>query len=140
MEGMKMKTLNILNKFVSQRPGLSFADYDSNYYYNQDYRGILQAKHDFERMSAHISNTSISDEDLIKSSSSAFSGRLSLTTDSVEYCAGQYFPTEYRAAACAVLAYALWQYWRACGYSSHKEIQNIARATFGRGIASRWFS
>lgn len=30
----------------------------------------------------------------------------------LEYCAGQYWPTEYRAAACAVLASALWSYKR----------------------------
>ena len=31
----------------------------------------------------------------------------------LDYCTGQYWPTEYRAAACVVLASALWAYWRA---------------------------
>lgn len=30
----------------------------------------------------------------------------------LDYCTGQYWPTEYRAAACAVLAAALWDYAR----------------------------
>lgn len=35
----------------------------------------------------------------------AFSGRLSWNGHELEYCTGQYFPTEYRAAALAVLSY-----------------------------------
>jgi len=136
-----MNTLNLMSKFVAQRPGLSFADYGDSKYYNQDYRKILQAKHDFERMSRHIvMTTSIIDADLVKASQSAFSGRLTISGDTIEYCAGQYFPTEYRAAACAVLAYALWQYWRSCGHQTYEDIQKKARQALGRGLASRWFS
>lgn len=35
----------------------------------------------------------------------AFSGRLSWNGHSLEYCTGQYYPTEYRKAAAAVLEY-----------------------------------
>jgi hypothetical protein len=56
----------------------------------------------------------------------------------VDYTTGQYFPTEYRNAACAVLAQAWRSYWRDCGYDADR-IRKAARATFGRGIASRWF-
>jgi hypothetical protein len=37
-------------------------------------------------------------------------GKVSRDTVRTDYCTGQYFPTEYRKAACAVLAAALW-YW-----------------------------
>lgn len=30
----------------------------------------------------------------------------------IDYCTGQYWPTEYRRAVCAVLASAIWDYWR----------------------------
>jgi hypothetical protein len=32
----------------------------------------------------------------------------------LDYTTGQYWPTEYRRAAAAVLASALWSYWRDC--------------------------
>lgn len=85
----------------------------------------------------------------------------------VDYCAGQYFPTEYRKAVCAVLASVLWDTWRenmpapsgkvkrVSGSgpfrheSEHDSINGMtpgdylratARKEFGRGIASRWFN
>jgi hypothetical protein len=77
----------------------------------------------------------------------AFSGRLSLVEGpggsvSCDYCTGQYFPTEYRAAACAVLSTACWDYWRTdfpISNNIRKDILKRARRIFGRGIASRWF-
>lgn len=79
----------------------------------------------------------------------------------IEYCTGQYFPTEYRKAACAVLARTLW-YWT----REHAMPAPIAKSgdhtyypmvpgkllsagdwlranfvrEFGRGIASRYFN
>jgi hypothetical protein len=57
----------------------------------------------------------------------------------VDYCTGQYFPTEYRAAACAVLATILWDY-ISPECKTGNDIRKWARAEFGRGIASRWFN
>lgn len=57
----------------------------------------------------------------------------------VEYTTGQYFPTEYRKAACAVLAQAIWDHWRHdCGTGD--DIRRRARREFGRSIASTWFN
>ena len=77
-------------------------------------------------------------------------------------CVGQYWPTEYRAAACAVLASALWAYWRAGmtpdgkrtetfsdgigtyevdtynGLRFADAVQKVARRELSRGVASRW--
>lgn len=83
----------------------------------------------------------------------------------IDYCTGQYFPTEYRRAVCAVLASALWYYTREhcmptvgtapCGsgkaeadkYFDGKKAVSAGdwlrahfRNEFGRGIAARWFS
>lgn len=57
----------------------------------------------------------------------------------VDYCTGQYWPTEYRPAACRVLAAALWDYWRSSGYDTSDKIRAMARRTLSRGVASRWF-
>ena len=84
-------------------------------------------------------------EDDIKAGFRAFSGRLQLKQDErgyyLDYCTGQYWPTEYRAAAAAVLASALWDYYR----TDYKDddhagdkIRAMFRRMFGKGIQSRW--
>lgn len=40
--------------------------------------------------------------------------------DFLDYCTGQYWSTEYRRAVCAVLARALWDYWRADAEEAQK--------------------
>jgi len=59
----------------------------------------------------------------------------------VDYCTGQYFPTEYRRAACAVLASALWEYWRPAVYKDGQgdKIRAIARRELSSRLARRWF-
>jgi hypothetical protein len=72
-------------------------------------------------------------------------GRLSLEQDAngsfrLEYCVGQYFPTEYRAAACRVLAGAWWSLDReGMEHPSGEKIRGNAAARFGRRIASTYF-
>ena len=56
-----------------------------------------------------------------------------------DYTVGQYFPTEYRAAACAYLASVLWDRFREGGSSTAADIRAAARRAFGRRIANRWF-
>ncbi len=85
----------------------------------------------------------------------------------IEYDCGQYFVTEYRRAACAVLASALWEYTREhcmpppmpgapgedryySGFVGREKSPTAMSAgdwlrahfaqMFGRGIASRWFN
>lgn len=65
----------------------------------------------------------------------SFAGRLSWDGKTLDYCTGQYFCTEYRAAACAGLSLALRRYWRADGI----DVQTMAQQCLGRGIAARWF-
>ena len=89
-------------------------------------------------------------------------GFTATTTAHLDYCTGQYWPTEYRAAACAVLASALWAYWRAGmtpdgkrtetfsdgigtyevdtynGLRFADAVQKVARRELSRGVVSRW--
>jgi hypothetical protein len=79
----------------------------------------------------------------------------------VDYCTGQYFPTEYRKAVCAVLSQAIWNWTSAHAMPAptlhHNSetgetvqrfkglrVGDYLRASFkrefGRGMASRWFN
>lgn len=145
METRKYDILQALRVFVAQRPGFDWHNYDSMSSYRSDYRPVLQEKHDFRTMLDQIWwRDSITADDIIQASEHAFSGRLTIREKGdrvveIDYCTGQYFPTEYRAAACAVLASVLWHYWRA-DCETGDEIRKLARDQFGRGIASRWFN
>ena len=133
--------LDALAAFVAQRSGIDGRDYgtgpDARAAFMGDYRPMLQAGRDAREMLriARAYNASL---DLL----AAATGRLTFVQHNggiaVDYTTGQYFPTEYRRAACAVLAGAWWAYWQGCGYDADR-IRKAARDTFGRGIASRWF-
>ena len=115
----KQTILAALRAFVSQRSGMNFADYGEREAFMSDYRPMLREGRDARTLLAAIEwRDSITAEMLLDASKRAFSGRLTLTVRddgaaSVDYCVGQYFPTEYRAAVCAVCAAALWAYFRA---------------------------
>ena len=84
---------------------------------------------------------SISADDLKAAFRDAYSGRLTWDGTRLDYCAGQYWPTEYRKAACAVLASALWNATREAYPSlDGNGLRAQLRREFGRSIAGRWFS
>ena len=79
----------------------------------------------------------------------------------IDYCTGQYFPTEYRRAVCAVLASAIWSWKRdQCmpaptlhhntetgetlqrykGLRAGDYLRANFKREFGRGMAARWFN
>ena len=130
--------LDALAAFVAQRSGMDWRNYGSRESAMGDYRRILRDGRDAREMLRLARLFSV---DVVAAASD--SGRLTFQTRkdgsvAVDYVTCQYFPTEYRAAACRVLASAWWAYWRGCGYSADG-IRKAARDTFGRGIASRWF-
>lgn len=139
--------LDSLGAFVHQKPGFESANYGGDRsLYLQDYRPTLQHLHDAEKMLAAVRwRESITTEDIISASHRAFFGRLEISADAngrpvIDYTPGQYAPTEYRAAVCAVLAAALWAYWRRdMEPGSGHAIRRKAVDEFGRGIARRWF-
>lgn len=58
----------------------------------------------------------------------------------IDYCVSGYYPTEYRGAACATLAGALWDYFRdKCGCETGDDIRTMARRELGSALARRWF-
>ena len=163
--------LNLLETFIRSRPGLEFANYGDVSAYRSESRAITKDRDQALTLLRYVQWTSIDADALRAAFRSAYSGRLSLETDAkgrlrLHYTAGQYYPTEYRRAACAVLASAIWAYWREhcmpapvshsydCDGGAPRAIPHYgprllsagdylrakARAEFGRTIASRWFN
>ena len=164
----KQEICALLRAFVNQRPGLDFANYGCATSYRAELRGITRQRADaLQLLRAVELRDSIEAGELVAAFPRAFSGRLELTETNGKpalfYCAGQYYPTEYRAAVCAVLARCLWVWvYTDCmpkGRLVHNSetgetferygpkdlragdfIRDFFKREFGRGIASRWFN
>ena len=164
----KQEICTLLRAFINQRPGLDFANYGCATSYRAELRSITKQRSDaIQLLRAVELRESIEAGELLAAFPRAYSGRLELVETkgklALNYCAGQYFPTEYRAAVCAVLASVLWNWVRVeCmpkGRLVHNSetgdtferygpkdqragdfIRDFFKREFGRGIASRWFN
>lgn len=126
-----------LRAFVRQRPGFDFNNYGDVASYRQDVRRAGKQLSDAETLLAQVQWRSITAEDLKR----AAINRLTWESGKWEYVAGQYWCTEYRAAACSVLASVLWSYCaKGSPQSDGKAIRKQMRKEYGRGLASRWFN
>lgn len=101
-----------LFSFVDQRPGFDLANYGSYKDYRKDYSECLKDKNSFyELLSWAASLIDVADlqkrvYEYLKNNS----GRLFCDdAGKITYHVGQYFPTEYRNAACRVVSNVLWQ-------------------------------
>jgi hypothetical protein len=109
----KSQILALLRAHIESRPGLEFCNYGDVAAYRSEQRRIARQKRDALTLLRAVEwRDSLTAEHLIPGFR-AFSGRLTLETlpdgrHKLDYCTGQYYPTEYRAAAAAVLASALW--------------------------------
>ena len=152
----KQQIITALRAFVAQRSGMDWRNYGDAASYRAEQRAIMRdGKEARELLRAVDLRDSITADMIIEASKRAFSGRLSIVERddgavSVDYCAGQYFPTEYRKAVCAVCAAALWKHMCAdysAGFAQSagrpvtgSELRAQFRKEYGRGIASRWFN
>ena len=152
--------LHALAAFAATRPGLDPRNYISSWRdtegckaYAAEVRSITKDLHHARALLPAVRLSGITEAQLIEAFR-AFSGRLSWDGTRLDYCTGQYYPTEYRKAVCAVLANALWAYYADCvtGDSSDNngpcesnitkgdKIRAAARRALPRAIASRWFN
>lgn len=152
--------INALRDWIKQRPGLEFANYGDVSAYRSEMRSITRDRHDAETLLLAVSHANALTADALEAAfRGAFSGRLSVVwgrkgangkfercdrADAdrlhLNYCTGQYWPTEYRRAACAVLASALWGYYRDHAPAPDGEaIRGHFRREFGARIQKRWF-
>ncbi len=143
----KTQLLSALRAFIAQRSGLDARNYGGDRAALMgDYRPILRNGKAARKLLRFVEQRDSITADDLRAGTRAFSGRLQFVEKpgavGMDYTTGQYFPTEYRAAACAVLASVVWAWLRSCqGASATGEtIRKAARREFGRGIASIWFN
>jgi len=133
----------LLHAWINQRPGIEYGNYGNLPAYRAELRGITHDLHDARELLRAVEMSGIEAPALLDAFR-AYSGRLQIAQDGdeyrLDYCAGQYWPTEYRAAACAVLAAALWDYHRPDYDNPGVELRAAFRRMFGKGLASRWFN
>ena len=125
----------LLRAFVAQRPGFDYHNYATASDYRADQKRTMRDKAD-----ALALINAFPDEAARGFLTDALKGRLSLEGDHLEYTAGQYYCTEYRAAVCRAVSDAL----RALSWAQSQERlaetrKRMARIV-GRGCANRWFS
>lgn len=145
MEQRKQAIIDSLYRWIKQRPGLEYGNYGDLSAYRSELRSITKDLHHAREMLAYVSRRpSITADDLIESTFRAYSGRLSITEGieraEVQYCTGQYWPTEYRAAVCAVLSSAIWfRFAEDTTSPTGEAVRKAARRELSRSIAARWF-
>ena len=172
MDNRKAKILETLDGFVNSRPGLDPADYGCNVWeqmnryfvwlenwrgYRREAASITRDRSNYYAIRKQISwRDSVSADAILKAAEHAFSGRLTITEDgdkvTIDYCVGQYFPTEYRKAACAVLASAWWSVTREdcpdfetdtkgsfVGSNPGEWMRDTAKRTFGLSLQRGYF-
>ena len=140
----KTQLISALRTFVSQRSGIDSRNYASSW---RDSDGIAALRSDQYR----IKRDGTDARDLIK----FIELRDSITADDMlahfrsgrlqwndakkqfDYCVGQYFPTEYRAAVCRALISIIMAWGRdKCNVFGNGT--NFLQHQLGRGIAERW--
>ena len=147
--------LQLIEKHINQRPGFDPMNYGDAAGYRAAARTATRQLHDARAMLAFVACRPAITEYAIRAALRG-GGRMRLRdSGELEYCTGQYWPTEYRAGACRVLATIIWDYWRdgmpprdensmihesGRAISAGDWLRRKARQTFGRPLASRWFS
>jgi hypothetical protein len=93
--------------FAAQSPGMESRNYGSWESYCQEASSVARQWRRIVQLLDAADHFALTDAQVLEASQSAFSGRLHWDGHNWDYCTGQYFPVEYRAAVIAVLAYAL---------------------------------
>jgi len=155
----KQTIIDALNAWVNQRPGLDYGNYGDPAAYRAEVRSIGKDLQHARAMLNYVAwHDSITAEMILDA---AKSGRLSIVvtdgTVTIDYCTGQYWPTEYRPAVCRLLSSVIW-YWISANASTVEVtkmpqygcmegivnqgdyIRKTARRELGTSIARRWFA
>ena len=144
-----------LDAFIRQRPGLEFGNYDDVSSYRSNVRSIGKDLQHARALLRYVEWHDSITADMILNA--ARSGRLSIVVDGnkvrVDYCTGQYWPTEYRPAVCRLLSSVIWHWMRenapvdAGPIDKFSNLQNVgswirkqASRELGTSIARRWFA
>lgn len=121
----KRTLVAMLDRWIRQRPGMDPCNYGDASSYRRESRSITRDGREARQLLQYVDwHGGISAASIAHAFKHAYSGRLSLEPCEpnkanggmawrLSYCTGQYWPTEYRRAVCAVLASVIWDYWRA---------------------------
>ena len=141
----KQTIIDALNAWVSQRPGLDYHNYGDPVSYRAEVRSIGKDLQHARALINYVAwHDSITAEMILDA---AKSGRLSFVvrdygTVAIDYCTGQYWPTEYRPAVCRLLSSVIW-YWlrdNMLDPATGNDIRRQAARELGTSIARRWFA
>ena len=158
----KTTIIAALDAWIRQRPGLEFGNYGDWTAYRAEVRSIGKDLQHARAMLNYVAwHDSITAEMIL---SAAQSGRLSMKVEGdkvrIDYCTGQYWPTEYRAAVCRLLSSVIW-HWMANNLPKPVHMHNSetgecvqridglrigdylrrqAGRELGTSIARRWFA
>ncbi len=102
-----MNALTALTEFATQRSGIQFANYGEIKSFRSEQRSITKDLRLFRSALLEALREGVTEKEVVEVAPHAFSGRLTWNGERWEYCTGQYFPTEYRKAAKAVIEAAL---------------------------------
>jgi len=141
----KQTIIDALNAWVNQRPGLDYGNYGDLVAYRAEVRSIGKDLQHARAMINYVAwHDSITAEMILDA---AKSGRLSIVvtdgTVAIDYCTGQYWPTEYRPAVCRLLSSVIWNWMRENALprpNMGDYIRKTARRELGTSIARRWFA
>ena len=141
-------TIDLLVKFVNQRPGLEYANYGDSKSYNAESREITKDRNDFYELLCLAQRRIENLEQKLTFNLTQSSGRLTLKGNKLEYCTGQYFPTEYRPAANRILAQLIFNGYRDEQetnspnplYKDGIEIRKAIKRNISRRVAKNYFN
>lgn len=146
MEYETVKMLNAIERHIDRRSGIEAQNYVGNLSgLRADRREIARDGRDCRIMLRYLRRCYQLPADTMRRAFQAYGGRLAYDWDknAVEYTAGQYWPTEYRVAAGAVLARAFRLHMTqnvTDGMDKTLFARLCAERELGRGIARRWFA
>ena len=139
---LKPQLIQALRSWVAQRPGLEFGNYGDVSSYRSEVRSIGKDLQHARKLINYVAwHESITAEMILDA---AKSGRLAIKVEGdkvrIDYCTGQYWPTEYRPAVCRLLSSVIWHWMRANDpRRSGEMIRKAASRELGTSIARRWF-
>lgn len=141
--------LSALDALVATRPMLDPNNYGDLASYRRDQRRNARDAADYRLLRLYVKPTNEELREAARGSRIEFVHALHTLKDTLadrepgvraDYCAGQYYPVEYRAACVRLLARVWWVEAAKQHHVTAQSIRNSARRLFGSGIARRWFN
>lgn len=135
-----------LCRFVDSRSGLDWRNYGDAKSYRAEQREITADRSDFYEL-LNLAFRRVDNFSDKVTAALTNGNRLTLKNGELDYCTGQYYPVEYRPAACRVLADILWNDYReergadgAPIYATGDDIRKAIRRNVSRRVMRGYFN